>query len=194
MSGRLKVFPWAWKKGGWSWVDGLGVLGLGVVGLAMAAKYNWGSPTESPKTLENVSLSLKSGRDDDRNLLRCELEFSTGLVCFRLELDLGWDCLDMSTFHRAIQDHRFCKILHNTTLNSKSSSKNTSSSYSQCHLHNGSINNTHRSTNLPDFLSRYNYRLSPDAILDPFIKGIWSSKNLHQKENDQQMKVDAYSC
>lgn len=40
MSGRLKVFPWAWKKGGWSWVDGLGVLGLGVVGLAMAAKYN----------------------------------------------------------------------------------------------------------------------------------------------------------
>lgn len=63
-----------------------------------------------------------------------ELELSTWLLCFRLEIDLGWDCLDMNNFYRAIQDHKFCKILHNPLLNYKRFSRNTSCSYSLCHL------------------------------------------------------------
>lgn len=40
MFGRLKVFFWVWKKGGWFWVDKLGVLGFEEVGLVMVVKYN----------------------------------------------------------------------------------------------------------------------------------------------------------
>lgn len=42
--------------GGWSWVDELEVVGLGAVGLVMAAKDNLGSLADWSKALDYVSI------------------------------------------------------------------------------------------------------------------------------------------